>query len=191
MIQILRTSASRLWRTWRVERRNPGIRVNYPVVWDYDDISQIELGHDVYIGAFSELAVISRPASDSIPGFLSIGARTQIGSGCNIRACGGRIEIGENCIIAQQVSLVAANHEFRAGAIYRDLPWDTSRHGITIGSNVWVGAGVTILPGCSLGDNVIVAAGSVVTKDIPPDEIWGNIPARKMRSISPDGNESS
>jgi len=190
MMQILRTSASRIWRAWRVERQNPGMRVNYPVVWDFDDISRIEIGREVYIGAFSELAVISQSSFSSIPGFLSIGSRTQIGSGCNIRACGGRIEIGENCIVAQHVSLIAANHEIRSGAIYRDLPWDSSRHGITIGSNVWLGAGVTILPGCSVGDNAIIAAGSVVTKDIPSDEIWGNIPARKMRPVSLDETEA-
>jgi maltose O-acetyltransferase len=88
------------------------------------------------------------------------------------------------------VSLIAANHEIRSGAIYRNLQWDSSRHGITIGSNVWLGAGVTILPGCSVGDNAIIAAGSVVTKDIPSDEIWGNIPARKMRPVSLDKTEA-
>ena len=162
------------------------MRANHPMVWDYDDLNRIQIGEEVYIGAFTEVAVISRSALSSIAGSLSIGARTQIGCGCNIRACGGEIKVGENCIIAQHVSLIAANHEYRAGAIYRDLPWDAKRHGIRIGTNVWIGAGVTVLPGCSIGDNAIVAAGSVVTKDIPANEIWGNIPATKMRDIVAD-----
>ena len=159
------------------------MRSNHPVVWDYDDVSQIRIGEEVHIGAFTELAVLSRPELSKIRGRLVIGKRTQVGSGCNIRACGGEVSIGENCIIAQHVSLIAANHEFRAGAIYRDLPWDAKRHGVHIGTNVWLGAGVTVLPGCSIGDHAIIAAGSVVTKDVPPSEIWGNIPARKLRSI--------
>ena len=183
MIRLIRTSLSRIIRAWRVERANPGMRVNHPIVWDCDDVSAIRIGKDVYIGAFSEIAVMARSPFSAIPGALEIGARTQIGSGCNIRACGGRIEIGANCIIAQHVSIIAANHEIKAGAIYRDLPWDAQRHGNRIGSNVWIGAGVTILPGCSVGDNAIIAAGSVVTKNVPADEIWGNIPARKMRML--------
>ena len=185
MIRMLRTSLSRLLRGWRVERNNPGMQANHPMVWDYDDVTKIRIGNDVYIGAFTEIAVISRSPFSSVPGALEIGDRTQIGSGCNIRACGGKIEIGANCIIAQHVSIIAANHEIRAGAIYRDLPWDATRQGNRIGKNVWIGAGVTILPGCSIGDNAIVAAGSVVTKSVPADEIWGNIPARRIRAIEP------
>lgn len=183
MIQILRTSLSRLLRAWRVERLNPGVRVNHPIVWDYDSAEAIQLEAEVYIGAFCEIAVRAQTTFSPVAGGLKIGRRTQVGSSCNIRACGGRIDIGENCIIAQQVSLVAANHEFRLGEIYRDLPWDAKRHGVTIGNNVWIGAGVCVLPGCTIGDNAIVAAGSVVTKDIPPNEIWGNIPARKLSDV--------
>ncbi len=183
MIDIWRASASRCWRAWRVARRNPGILVSHPVLWDYDEVSAIEIAPGVCIGAFTELAVRARPDSSTVPGKLRIGPRTLIGSGGNIRACGGSVEIGADCIVAQQVSLVAANHQFRSGAIYRDLPWDESRHGVTLEDNVWIGAGAVILPGCRVGRNSIVAAGSVVTKDIPANEIWGHIPARLMRRL--------
>ena len=183
MIQIARTALGNAWRAWRVGRRNPGLRANYPVIWDYDDLSQIEIGSEVDIGAFSELAVRAKSSLSSTPGRLVIGDRTQIGSGCNIRACGGTISIGRNCLIAQHVSLVAANHEYRAGAVYRDLPWDAARHGVTMGDNVWLGAGVTVLPGARIGDNAIVAAGAVVIENIPANEIWGRIPAEKLKAI--------
>ncbi len=191
MYQILRTALSRNWRAWQVERRSPGLLVSHPVLWDFDDVAAIEIGDEVYIGAFTEIAVMASSPMSPVPGKLKIGSRTQIGSGSNIRACGGVIELGPNCIVAQQVSIIAANHEFRAGAIYRDLPWDAERHGVTIGSNVWLGAGVTVLPGCRIGDNAIVAAGSVVTKDIPADQIWGNIPARYMRDVAVPGDEKA
>lgn len=171
-----------------VERRNPGIHVSHPVLWDYDHPRAVEVGPGTCIGAFSELAAFRSPAPGSRPGGLRIGARTHIGSGCNIRACGGRIEIGEDCLIAQQVSLVAANHQILPDGVYRELPWDPERNGIQVGSNVWIGAGAVVLPGTSIGDGAIVAAGSVVTRDVPPREIWGNIPARFMRKV---GSEPS
>lgn len=52
---------------------------------------------------------------------------------------------------------------------------------INIGSNVWLGCNVVILKGVHIGDGSIVAAGAVVTKSIPPDEIWGGVPARMMK----------
>ena len=183
LIRILRTTLSRYWRAWRVERRNPGIHVSHPVLWDYDHPSAIEVGREVCIGAFTELAAFGASDSSIRSGGLRIGARTRIGCGCNIRACGGTVEIGSDCIIAQQVSLVAANHRILAGAIYRELPWDDRRHGVRVGNNVWIGAGVVVLPGCRIGDDAVVAAGSVVTRDIPSGELWGNIPARLMRRL--------
>jgi acetyltransferase-like isoleucine patch superfamily enzyme len=52
-----------------------------------------------------------------------------------------------------------------------------------IEENVWIGAGVTVLPGCAIGKNSVVGAGSVVTKSIPANEVWAGIPARKIREI--------
>ena len=54
------------------------------------------------------------------------------------------------------------------------------------GRNVWVGANVSILPGVTIGDNSIIAAGSVVTKDVPANAIVAGVPARFIRSISPE-----
>jgi acetyltransferase-like isoleucine patch superfamily enzyme len=55
---------------------------------------------------------------------------------------------------------------------------------ITIGSNVWIGANVTVLPGVTIGDNAVVAAASVLTKDVPDNAIVVGSPARVVRSVS-------
>ena len=55
---------------------------------------------------------------------------------------------------------------------------------VRIGNNVWVGANVTILPGVSIGDNAIIAAGAVVTKDIPANMLAAGIPAKVIRQIN-------
>jgi acetyltransferase-like isoleucine patch superfamily enzyme len=101
-----------------------------------------------------------------------------------VRATGGLIQIGNHCLIGQGVSLIASNHQYKAGHIYWQLPWDETKTGVTVGNNVWVGCGVIILPGCVIGDNAIIGAGSVVTKCVPPATIWAGNPARQLRTIT-------
>jgi acetyltransferase-like isoleucine patch superfamily enzyme len=107
-----------------------------------------------------------------------------IGSFANLRAAGGSISIGPDCLIAQHVSLIASNHQLRAGQTYWRLPWDEQKTGVTLGQNVWLGCGVTVLPGVSIGDHAVVGANSVVTKSIPAGTVWAGNPARQLRTIS-------
>jgi acetyltransferase-like isoleucine patch superfamily enzyme len=55
----------------------------------------------------------------------------------------------------------------------------------SIEANVWIGCNSVVLPWVRIGRNSVVAAGSVVTKDVPPDEIWGGVPTRFIRSVAP------
>ena len=57
---------------------------------------------------------------------------------------------------------------------------------VTMGDNVWIGGNCTILPGVTIGNNVVVAAGAVVTKDVPDNCIVGGVPAKKIRDIEDD-----
>ena len=57
---------------------------------------------------------------------------------------------------------------------------------VTIGNDVWIGGNCTILPGVTIGDNVVVAAGAVVTKDVPANSLVGGVPARVLKSIEND-----
>jgi maltose O-acetyltransferase len=52
-----------------------------------------------------------------------------------------------------------------------------------VGANVWVGANCVLLPGVTIGDNSLIAAGSVVSHDVPPNEIWGGVPAKKLKDV--------
>jgi len=152
--------------------------------WIYDDLSAIQLGANVSIGAWTEFMVYKKHTSSRVGGKLVVGDRSWIGTQSNIRAVGGVIEIGRNCMIAQNVCLIASNHLIKPNAIYMDLSWDETKTGISIGDNVWIGAGSILLPGSSVGVNSIVAAGSVVTKNIPANEIWAGVPARLIRKIT-------
>jgi len=57
---------------------------------------------------------------------------------------------------------------------------------VTIGDDVWIGGNVTVLPGVTIGSNAVIAAGAVVTHDVPPNSLWGGVPAKKLRDLEND-----
>jgi len=78
---------------------------------------------------------------------------------------------------------VAANHRLEPGVARIHTPWDETRCGVTIGANVWVGAQCVVLPGARIGDNAVIAAGSVVRGEVPAGELWGGVPAKYIKTI--------
>jgi acetyltransferase-like isoleucine patch superfamily enzyme len=99
----------------------------------------------------------------------------------NIRAGGGTIRIGEKCILAQHISIVAANHLIAPGEFMIDQAWDTTKNFIVIEDDVWIGSGVQIMPGVTIGKGAVIGAGSVVTKDVEPNSIVVGSPAKLVR----------
>lgn len=92
----------------------------------------------------------------------------------------GRITIGDDTIIGPHCTLVSENHTIER----LDIPirqQGTSRKGITIGNNCWLGANVTVLDGVTIGDGAVIAAGAVVTNDVEPLSIVGGVPAKIIR----------
>jgi maltose O-acetyltransferase len=90
------------------------------------------------------------------------------------------ITIGTACQIAPRVQLLTATHPVDPEP--RRLGWEYEKP-ITIGDNVWLGAGVIVCPGVSIGDNTVVGAGAVVTKDLPAGVVAAGTPARVLREI--------
>ena len=91
------------------------------------------------------------------------------------------ITIGDNVLIAPNVGLYTAGHPID---VERRNQWLEYAWPITIGNNVWICGGVTIAPGVTIGDNSIIAAGSVVTGDIPANVIAGGNPCRVIRPVT-------
>lgn len=108
---------------------------------------------------------------------ITIGKRVFINSGCKFQDQGGII-IGDDCLIGHNAVLATLNHDYDP-----TKRKDMHPAPIVIGNNVWLGANVTVLPGITIGDNAVVAAGAVVTKDIPENTIVGGVPARVIRNI--------
>ena len=97
----------------------------------------------------------------------------------------GKIEIGDDTIFGPNVALHAENHNFSNLNIPVRLQGST-RKGIKIGKNCWIGSGVIVLDGVNIGDNCIIAAGAVVNKDIPSNTIAGGIPIKIIKNRKGD-----
>lgn len=92
---------------------------------------------------------------------------------CNVR-------IGKNCFIAPRVSILTATHPLDAGERISGAEYGIP---VTLGANVWIGAGAIINPGVTLGDNVVVGSGAVVTESFGPNQVIAGVPARAIRSL--------
>jgi len=169
----------------RVRARHPTLQAHPTAIFNYGyhDLDVLEIGRDVVIGPYAVIVMFHRSPHSDIPGRLILGDRAAIAQGANIRAAGGTIRIGTGSGIGQHGVLVAANHKIVPGEPRFRVRWDEENTGIEIGNNVWVGAGCIILPGSVIGDDAVIAAGSVVRGTVPPGELWGGVPARKIRTI--------
>ncbi|MCI4011535.1 sugar O-acetyltransferase [Brevibacterium sp. ZH18] len=107
-----------------------------------------------------------------------LGERVFINSGCSFQDQGG-ITIGDDSLIGHNTVMATLNHD-----IAPDRRADMHPAPITIGRNVWIGSNVTVLAGVTIGDDSVVAAASVVTKDVPAGSIVVGSPARVVRSVT-------
>ncbi|HJK73201.1 MAG TPA: DapH/DapD/GlmU-related protein [Methanocorpusculum sp.] len=106
-----------------------------------------------------------------------------INSGCHFQDQGG-IYIGDGTLIGHSVVLATINHEAEP-----TIRASMHTKPIVLGKNVWVGSHATILPGVTVGDGAIVAAGAVVTKDVPPGTVVGGVPAKVIKNSVTAGEQ--
>lgn len=108
---------------------------------------------------------------------ITIGKNVFINACCHFQDHGG-VTLGDGCQIGHNVVFATLNHGISAEDRVHTYPAP-----IVLGKNVWVGSNSTILQGVTVGDNAIIAAGAVVTKDVPANTIVGGVPAKTIRSI--------
>lgn len=138
---------------------------------------KLSIGNNVTIGSYSSLVVsysLAQPGEHIILGNnVGIGDFAHIGGG-------GGVEICDDTIVGPYLSCHPSNHNFMdTSKLIRHQ--GVTRKGIKIGRNCWIGAKVTVLDGVSIGDNCVIAAGSVVNKDILPNSIAVGVPARVVK----------
>ncbi len=93
----------------------------------------------------------------------------------------GNIFVGDKVMFGPNVTIATANHPINPELRAKGLQYNKDVH---IGENVWIGANSVICPGVSIGSNTVIAAGSVVTKDIPEGVVAGGVPCKVIREIS-------
>jgi acetyltransferase-like isoleucine patch superfamily enzyme len=153
-----------------------------PTAWISPDarIFPSERGTKIAIGAGSKLFefVVIRAVGGT--GDVMIGERCMINPHCVLYS-GSGITIGNDVALAPGVQIVPANHAYHR----RDIPiaqqgFLPSKGGVRIGDDVWIGANAVLLDGADIGTGTVIAAGAVVSSTVPPFEIWGGVPARKI-----------
>ena len=112
-------------------------------------------------------------------GDVIIGDHTRVGLHNTII---GPVEIGSHVNLAQGISVTALNHNF-SDASKRIDEQGVSTTPVTIEDDVWIGANAVILPGVTIGEHCVVAAGAVVTKDVPPHSLVAGVPAKVIKKI--------
>ncbi|MGQ9524315.1 MAG: DapH/DapD/GlmU-related protein [Armatimonadota bacterium] len=138
------------------------------------DNSGITIGTGVFIGRNTILSCKN--------GDITVGDNTMLSFNCEVFS-GSTVSIGRNCEIAAYTYLIGGDHAYSRSDVPVAEQGLVSR-GISVGDNVWLGAGVKVLDGVSIGRDAIVGAGAVVTQDLPDFSVAVGVPARvvKLRS---------
>ena len=119
-----------------------------------------------------------------VAGELQIGRRVGFNRGCYLAAL-ERVVIGDDCLFGEGVSIHDENHRFGPDGTGPNASRGFRTRPIMIGRNVWVGAKATILQGVSIGDNAVIGAHAVVSRDVPANSVALGIPARVVRTFGP------
>ena len=131
------------------------------------------------IGDVGEGVVIRPPFYCEYGTHVSVGAETFFNYDCLMLDV-APITIGANCQVATRVQFLTATHPIDPEP--RRIGWESGAP-IAIADNVWLSGGVTVCPGVTIGENTVVGAGAVVTRDLPAGVLAGGVPARVIREI--------
>lgn len=154
--------------------------------------ARIAAGHDLvvdnrgYISIGAEVSLMNRCLLNTYEGgAIHIGSNCFIGDNCKIISDKGKVVVGDGCLIAEDVVIRAANHGIRKGIPIREQ--DNSVRDVIIGADVWIGRGVTVLPGANIADGCVIGANSVVRGTTEANSIYAGIPIQKLR-IRPEAS---
>ena len=155
------------------QHRGRGSKIYWSVRMDTPPYRKFSLGTKSVIESY---CCINNAVGDVL-----IGNHTRIGIHNTII---GPVTIGNHVNLAQGITVTALNHNFKDTTLRIDEQ-GISTNPVVIGDDVWIGANAVILPGVTIGRHVVVAAGAVVTKDVPDNCVVGGIPAKILKDLNP------
>ena len=153
------------------QHRGRGSKIYYSVRMDTPPYRRFWLGRRSVVESY---CCINNAVGD-----VTIGDYTRIGIHCTVI---GPVCIGNHVNLAQGITVTALNHIFKDSSRRIDEQ-GVSTKPVVIGDDVWIGANAVILPGVTIGSHCVVAAGAVVTKDVPNHTLVGGIPAKVIKNI--------
>ena len=157
---------------WRGRLKTDGLCFVCPgVTIEIGKDATLHLGRWSWIGHGSKIRVHE--------GEARIGAKTVLGQECTISAF-QHVSIGRECIVADRVMLIDFDH----GVVEVDRPIREQgiyKRDVRVGHNVWIGYGVAILRGATVGDNCVLGTSTIVTKDVPDNAVAAGVPVRVLR----------
>lgn len=146
----------------------------------FDDAAEVRALFSELVGTQVDDGFLLIPPFHATGGIgMKVGRNVFVNQNCTFYDLGG-LEIGDDVMIGPNVSLITSGHPVEPSR-RRDF---VVAKPIMIERNVWIGAGATIIGGVTVGENSVVAAGAVVTKDVPPNTLVGGNPAAVIRSIA-------
>ena len=151
------------------QHRGRGSKIYCSVRMDTPPYRQFSLGKRSVVESF---CCINNAVGDVL-----IGDNTRIGIHCTVI---GPVTIGSHVNLAQGITVTALNHNFEDTTKRIDEQGVSTRP-VVIGDDVWIGANAVILPGVTIGHHSVVAAGAVVTKDVPSNTVVGGVPAKEIK----------
>lgn len=162
----------------KVEFKKAGLILQKFNAVSYDDEAAKEILLEELFGTVGSGITIEHNFHCDLGYNIHVGENFYAGYNCTILDM-AEVRVGDNCLIGPNVGFYTAGHNTH--------PVDRHKSGyaypIAIGSNVWIGGHCVILGGVTIGNNSIIAAGSVVTKDVPENSIYGGSPAKKLKDI--------
>ena len=175
----------------KIIQRARGLTKEYNNLVSTDTIRKKELLVDL-LGSIGRNVNIDTPFYCDYGRHITVGDNVIININCTFVDC-NRIEIGNNVLIASNVQIYTATHPVetyeRLVENWKetdDIPYfQTYALPVKIGDNVWIGGGVIILPGVTIGNNAVIGAGSVVTRSIPENAVAFGNPCKVVRKNSP------
>ncbi|MBQ1389094.1 MAG: sugar O-acetyltransferase [Clostridia bacterium] len=135
------------------------------------------------LGKTGEKVWIEQPFLCDYGTFIEVGEKFYANYNLVILDC-AKVIIGDNVFIGPNVGIYTAAHPIVASQ--RNFRASEFAAQINIGNNVWIGGGVQICPGVTIGDNTVIGAGSVITKDIPANVVAAGVPCKVIRDITLD-----
>ena len=165
-----KTSPEEMQRGMRDVKLVFSINHTMPYTDEYNNLVK-----ELFAGKIGDGSMVMPPLKGVCFDRVVIGDNVMIMPDCLMMSRGG-ITIEDNVMIAANVQLISNNHDLHDRQLLICKP-------VRVCRNAWIGAGATILPGVTVGENAVVAAGAVVTKDVAPNTIVGGNPAKFIKNV--------